>query len=157
MSDVHGFRNREILLALHFFAFSIIPDRLHHSLILSISFCRQNMSADVCILRYNTVSSANNRMELEICCVMSFRKIRNSKGPKTLPCGTPDKASSGCEVAPSTKTVLPISNDLIINDLIISFVGKFKVSAYCRFQINQHVSLLAKNLRSEPLNAHRCK
>ena len=64
------------------------------------------MSSSFFIVRYNKLSSANNRNcvpgDIPLC--ISFMYIRNKRGPSTVPCGTPDSTGAGSDTAPSTTT-----------------------------------------------------
>ena len=54
--------------------------------------------------RYINKSLAKRRIDEEMESDISFMKVRNSKGPSTVPCGTPDKTSDQSEASPSTTT-----------------------------------------------------
>ena len=49
-------------------------------------------------------SSANSRTDDLILSGRSLMKIRNRTGPKTDPCGTPDRTGTGSEARPSNTT-----------------------------------------------------
>ena len=64
---------------------------------------------------YTRQSSANSQMAELTFAAISLMKINNSKGPRTVPCGTPDRTGAGALVCPSMTTlcVLLERNDLI--------------------------------------------
>jgi len=54
--------------------------------------------------QYKTQSSANNRIDELIPALISLVYDRNIRGPRTVPCGTPDKTFELLDVSPSTTT-----------------------------------------------------
>ena len=70
----------------------------------SRSACRASWSARLCTGRYMRQSSANNLTWEVTTLGRSFMWIKNSKGPRTVPWGTPDKTLAGLEYFPSTST-----------------------------------------------------
>ena len=67
------------------------------------SSCRVILSDVLFIVLYSTQSSANRRIFDVMLSAISFMQIRNSVGPKTVPCGTPDVTDAISDVALSTK------------------------------------------------------
>ena len=51
-----------------------------------------------------TKSSANSRTDDLMLSGRSLMKIRNRTGPKTDPCGTPERTGTGSEARPSNTT-----------------------------------------------------
>ena len=71
---------------------------------MSRSFWSDLQLSVLLIGRYMKQSSANRRIGEEMDFVISLMKVRNSKGPITLPWGTPDMTSYHSEALPSTTT-----------------------------------------------------
>ena len=46
------------------------------------------------------------QVPLETCDGISLMQIRKSSGPRTIPCGTPERTSVGSELSPSTMTLI---------------------------------------------------
>ena len=53
---------------------------------------------------YQTQSSANSQTDDLMLSGRSLMKIRNRTGPKTDPCGTPERTGTGSEARPSNTT-----------------------------------------------------
>ena len=70
----------------------------------SRSACRASWSARLCTGRYMKQSSANNLTWEVTTLGRTFMWIKNSKGPGTVPWGTPDKTLACVEYFPSTST-----------------------------------------------------
>ena len=65
------------------------------------------MSSSVLIVRYRRLSSANSLILVPSVrfLLMSFMYVRNRRGPRTVPWGTPERTGAGEDLAPSTSTV----------------------------------------------------
>ena len=77
--------------------------------------CSLAVSAVVRILLYMMVSLAKRRMSEVMLVLMSFIYMKNSSGPRTDPCGTPEVIGTALDVLPSSTTccVLPVRKPLI--------------------------------------------
>ena len=73
----------------------------------SRSLCRVALSSGDLITRYRRLSSANSLrcVPCERSFAISLMYTRNSKGPNTVPCGTPERTGRGDDSEPSTMTV----------------------------------------------------
>jgi hypothetical protein len=68
------------------------------------SLCKAAASSSFRICLYNRQSSAKSRTSGVVCSGKSFMKVKNSNGPFTVPCGTPDITSAQEDVTPSNTT-----------------------------------------------------
>ena len=92
-------------MMLHFFTLNCIPQVLLHWVSLSRSCCSMWQSACILTSRHRRQSSANRRIDEDVSAVMSLMKMRKSRGPSTVPWGTPDITGASLEVNPSTTTL----------------------------------------------------
>ena len=88
----------------HLFIFNCICHLVVHWESESISLCNILESSSEEIIRYKMQSSAKRRMLDFIPHSMSFINNKNSNGPRTVPCGTPEITSSQEDWQPSTTT-----------------------------------------------------
>ena len=98
------------------------------------SFWRVTESLGVLIVLYKRESSANslNFVPLDKPLEISLIYTRKKRGPKTVPCGTPERTLDGLDDIPSTTTLcfLPIRKDLIQfkSEFLIPRCSSFKIS-----------------------------
>ena len=81
----------------HLVGLNSICQRADHSMSLFRSSCRVLWSSAEFIWRYIIVSSAKSLTVDRMPLAISFMYKRNSVGPKTEPCGTPDKTLRGVD------------------------------------------------------------
>ena len=100
-------------MTLYFFTLNCMPQLLLHWTSLFRSCCSMWYSACVFTSRCRRLSSANRRIDEDISELMLLTKMRNSRGPRTVPCGTPNIIRPSLDVNTSTTTLwfLLYSND----------------------------------------------
>ena len=100
-----GEDDRENRIAAHLVAFRNRFQVEHHEARESRSCCIRVNSFSLEIDFNSFVSSAKRCMvQNEVAVGMSFTKIRNRRGPRTLPWGTPDRTGSNSDEQPSIQT-----------------------------------------------------
>ena len=104
----------------HLFGLNDIFQYFFHCCSLSRSSCRICLSCIVCMFLYKRVSSAKSREMESTFCGMSFMYSKDKRGPRTLPCGTPDVTGAGPDVCPSTSTRwLLLARKLLIHMMML--------------------------------------
>ena len=93
-----------ILRISHFSGWKFIIQVSSHSVSLLRSSCRRTASSSPLILAYNKLSSANSLICDATQSDISLMYARNSSGPNTVPCGTPDRTEAFLDVLPFTRT-----------------------------------------------------
>ena len=91
-----------IVMTLHFFGLNLSCHLSCHACSCMRSCCSSWKSRTDFTDLYITQSSANSRTVDVVCLARSLMKIRNSSGPSTNPCGTPNFTDAGPHVSPST-------------------------------------------------------
>ena len=89
----------------HFSGLKFICQRLAHRQSWTRSRWRSVVSWWSLMCLYIRQSSANNLMLELVSLLMSFMYNINIRGPKTIPCGTPDLTGASLEQSPSTTTL----------------------------------------------------
>ena len=102
------------LIALILPGFILIPFSTAHSPRVPRSFCNFSMSFLLVISLYITQSSAKSQTFESMFLQISFTYTRNSSGPKTVPCGTPEITLTSLDSCLPTLTlcVQPTRNSL---------------------------------------------
>ena len=95
-----------ILKMLHFVALNLMPQVFAHFSRLCRSCCRVIWSWKVLISLYSRQSSANRRTWEETAAGRSFMWQRKRRGPRTVPCGTPESTVVVLELMPSRTTFI---------------------------------------------------
>ena len=95
-----------VLKILHFDGFNDIPHVMLQFSSVDRSFCNRIWSSIDLIGLYTKKSSANRRIVVPALRLLgiSLMKRRKSRGPSTVPCGTPESTLSSFENTPSTMT-----------------------------------------------------
>ena len=93
-----------ICIILHLTGWNLIPHFLAQHPNWSISFWNFNVSAVSLISQWQTQSSAKSLISDSMSVEISLMYKGNNKGPKTVPCGTPDKTGAQSDFAPFTTT-----------------------------------------------------
>ena len=91
-------------IMLHFTGWNLILHFLARLHSWSMSFWSFDVSSVLSIWRQQTQSSANKRISDSVPTIMSFIYKENNSGPRTVPCGTPDKTDAHWDFAPLTTT-----------------------------------------------------
>ena len=88
-------------ITVHFSGFNDICQSFSHFSSAARSSCRVMVSWRDVIRLYKRESSAKSRMSDLVQSGMSLMKVRNRRGPRTVPCGTPERTSAVVDVFPS--------------------------------------------------------
>ena len=91
-------------IILHFPGLNRMPQSLPHPSRADRSCCNARLSDWDLICLYNKQSSTNSRTWDETTLSKSFICNRKSRGPSTVPCGTPDSTLLAEDLCPSTTT-----------------------------------------------------
>ena len=104
---VRGCRALAMVIMLHFLALNLIPQVSPHNSRAARSLCRASWSSTDWMGRYKRQSSANSRTCEVTTLGRSLMWRRNSSGPSTEPCGTPESTDTWLDFLPSTTTRVP--------------------------------------------------
>ena len=130
-------------ITLHFSGLNLSNHLSDHLANLSRSCCRSSLSSTLLITLQIFVSSANILILFTIHDGRSLTNIRNKRGPKTDPCGTPLKTSIQAENDPITQTLIFLS----FKKALIQFSSLPVIPLSCNFSSNRLCGTVSNALR----------